>query len=113
MSDRSQPDSLPAQVSDLIASTKAYALQETVDPVKRAVKGIGLGIAGGILAAISCVLLALSLLRLLQTETFDSWGRDGWASVFPYVIVGVVFCGAVIGLAVWKIMNNEVTKDRR
>lgn len=113
MSDRSEPDSLPAQVSDLIASTKAYALQETVDPIKRAVKGIGFAIGGGVLTAIGCVLVGLSLLRLLQTETFDSWGRDGWASVFPYLIVGVVFCGAVAGLAVWKIMNNEVSKDRR
>ena len=112
MPEPSKPDSLPSQVSDLIASTKAYALQETVDPVKRAAKGIGFGIGGGALTAIGAVLLALSLLRLLQTETFDSWGRDGFASAFPYLIV-VVVCGAIIGLAVWKIMNNEVTKDRR
>jgi hypothetical protein len=78
-------------IGEIVDLVKAYAKQETVDPLRNVGRYLGFGVAGGFLLALGFILLLIGLLRLLQTET-DVF--DGNWSFVPYVIVVVV--GAII-----------------
>jgi tetrahydromethanopterin S-methyltransferase subunit B len=78
--------SLPTLASELWDLVRAYAKQETVEPLKGILRFVGFGIAGGVSLSIGLLLLALGGLRGLQTlDTFD--GNLSWA---PYGIVVAV-----------------------
>jgi hypothetical protein len=87
-------------VSELVDLTKAYAKQETVDPLKGLGRYLAYGLAGSLLLAIGVILLALAGLRVLQTETGTTF-TGNWSWV-PYIIV-LVFALATIGLAITRI----------
>jgi hypothetical protein len=72
-------------VTELWDLTRTYAKQETVDPLKNLGRFLGGGIPGAIVLGIGVVLLMLSMLRLLQTETDTAF--TGSLSWVPYVIV--------------------------
>ena len=99
MPDRPRSDkSVPTLVTELVDLVRAYANQETIEPVKGLGRFVAFGLAGSVLLGVGTVLLAVALLRALQTEvdTFD--GRWSWA---PYLIT-LLLCGVVIGLALSK-----------
>jgi choline-glycine betaine transporter len=104
------PDSgsLPDQISDFIATTKAYALQETVDPLRRAKSYLLWGTAGASVGAIGIVMLLLAGLRALQTET-GSHLTGNWSWV-PYLIMLVVTV-ALLGLVISRIGKHELRTD--
>lgn len=93
---RASSKSLPTLVTELVDLVKAYAAQETVEPLKRLGRYVGLGIAGSVVLAIGLVELAVALLRALQTQTGDAF--DGGWSFVPYVAV-ILACVLVAGLA--------------
>lgn len=71
-------------VGEIIDLVKAYAKQETLDPLSGAGRWLGLGIAGSLLLIIGSIELSLTLLRALQTETGSVFtGNLSW---LPYVI---------------------------
>ncbi|HTN81929.1 MAG TPA: phage holin family protein [Acidimicrobiales bacterium] len=79
--------SLGETISDVVELVKAYAKQETVDPLKRLGRYLGFGVAGSVLIATGFFLLLLAGLRALQTETGSTFtGSWSWA---PYAIVFV------------------------
>ena len=78
-------------ISEIVDLVKAYAKQETVDPLRNVGRYLGFGVGGGFLLALGFIMLLIGLLRLLQTET-DVF--DGNWSFVPYVIVVIV--GAII-----------------
>ena len=71
-------------IGDVVDLIKAYARQETVDPLKGAGRWVGLGLAGSILLMIGGIALTLALLRFLQEEG-GSW-TTGNLSWLPYLI---------------------------
>jgi hypothetical protein len=76
--------SLPVQVAELWDLVRAYAKQETVEPIRGLGRYAAFGIAGSLLLSIGLVLLLLGGLRALQTETGDTFeGNWSWA---PYLI---------------------------
>ena len=81
-----------AEVVDLV---KAYVRQELLGPLKGAGRWVSMGVAGSIALVVGVVLLLLSLLRALQTETGTAF--DGNRSWIPYLIA-VAALLAVIGL---------------
>jgi hypothetical protein len=95
--------SLPQTAAELWDLTKTYAKQETVDPVKGLGRYLGWGVPGAILLGIGVVLLMLSGLRALQTETDTMFtGNWSWA---PYVIVLIV--GSLLAaFAAWRITKK-------
>jgi predicted cobalt transporter CbtA len=97
VSDRPASDkSMPTLASELFDLVRAYAKQETIEPVKGLARFAAFGVAGSSLIGIGVVLVALGLLRLLQTETDGTFdGRWTWA---PYLIT-LVLCAAVAGLS--------------
>ena len=63
------PKSIPQVATELWELTVAYAKQETVDPLKGLGRYLGYGLSGSLVFGFGSVLLLLSFLRALQTET--------------------------------------------
>lgn len=84
--------SLPTLAAELYSMVREYAKQETVEPIKGLGRFIAFGVAGSVLLGIGLVLLALGILRALQTETEDWF--DGRLTFVPYLIT-FVFCALV------------------
>lgn len=99
MPDRSGADaSLPTTVSELWDLILTYAKQETIAPLKGIGRSLAFGVGGSLALSLGVVLLALSLLRVLQSETGSTF--DGGWSWVPYVLtlvgVGSVAAGALL-----------------
>jgi hypothetical protein len=89
--ERSVP-ALAAEVWDLV---RAYAKQETIEPMKGLGRYAAFGVAGSLFLSIGLVLLLLGGLRALQTETGTTFdGNWSWA---PYLIA-LIGAGVVLAL---------------
>jgi hypothetical protein len=88
-----QPKAIPQILQELWELLKAYARQETVDPLKGLGRYLGFGVGGSLLVGLGGLFLSLSLLRGLQK--FDVF--EGGLSFLPYVIVLVALL-LVVGL---------------
>ncbi len=91
-SDKSMP-TLAGELYDLV---RAYAKQETIDPMKGLARFAAFGVVGSVIIGIGVVLLALGVLRVLQTETGDTF--DGAWSWAPYLLT-LLLCAVVAGAA--------------
>ena len=88
--------SMPTLAGELYDLVRAYAKQETLEPIKGLGRYAAFGVVGSLLIGVGVVLLAVSVLRVLQTETGDAFdGRWSWA---PYLMT-LVLCGLVAGAA--------------
>lgn len=97
MPDRRQDDkSLPNLATELLDLLRAYAKQETIEPIKGLGRWAAFGVAGSLLLGTGVVLLVVALLRVLQEETGDA--LDGNLSFAPYLVTLLV-CAGVIGAA--------------
>ena len=103
----------PASPADTFGELRTlvgdYARQETVDPLKRLGTWTAFGVAGAVFVTLGVFLLSMGLLRLLQTQTNDTFdGNWSWA---PYLITLVPLL-IVIGLAAWgvKRRTDEVSE---
>ena len=95
--------SLPAQAAQLWDLVRAYAKQETIEPIKGLGRYAAMGLAGSVFLAIGLVLLTLGGLRALQTETGDTF--DGSWSWAPYLIT-------LVGTAVVILLVLRGTRKR-
>lgn len=87
-------------VPELFSLVVRYAKQETLDPVKSLGRFVLWGVAGAIALAVGVVLLALAIVRVLQTEL--AVHLSGSLSWVPYT-GGLLFVLAVAALAVSRI----------
>lgn len=68
-----------------------YARQETLEPLQRLGKWVGLGLGGVVFISIGMLFFALAGLRILQNETGSTFtGNWSWA---PY---GIVLAGVLL-----------------
>ncbi len=90
------PSSLPQQLTELRDMVVAYAKQETVQPLQKLAKSLGLHVLGAVLLGFAVVFLSMGALRALQEETGDAF--DGNWSWVPYaiVIVALAIGGALV-----------------
>ena len=108
--DKAKKDkSLPGEAQELFQLVVGYAKQETLDPVKNLGRFIGYGMAGALLGSLGAVLLLLGGLRLLQTETGDTF--DGNWTFVPYVVVLVV--SGAIAAGAMKARSRGQRRDAR
>jgi hypothetical protein len=96
--------SLVADARDLWELVRDYALQEVKAPLTGAARFVGFGVAGALLLGVGSSLVALALLRFLQTETGRAFA--GHLSFVPYVIVVAVSAG-VVALAATRTGTKE------
>jgi Putative Actinobacterial Holin-X, holin superfamily III len=98
------PKSIPQVATELWELSLAYAKQETVDPLKGLGRFLGYGVGGALLYGLGSVLLLLSLLRALQTETDTTFtGNLSWV---PYLIVTTAAV-VLAGLLVWRVVKRK------
>jgi hypothetical protein len=98
----SEYKSVPVVVKVLWELLIAYGKQETIDPLKRLGRFVGLGLPAMWLLGIGLSLLLLGGLRVLQTETGTHFtGNWSWA---PYLIVAAVALALLVltGLVAFK-----------
>ena len=86
-----------AEVADLV---KTYVRQELLGPLQGAGRWVSMGLAGSLALVVGVILLLLSLLRALQTETGTVF--TGSLSWVPYLIV-VAALGGVVALLVRQV----------
>ncbi|MEA3020692.1 MAG: hypothetical protein QOI47_2216 [Actinomycetota bacterium] len=99
--------SLPALAAELWELVRAYAMQETVEPMKGLFRSTAWGVAGSLLLSIGLVELVLGGLRALQTETGTTFeGNWSWA---PYLIA-LAGTGIVLAL-VGRAMGKRTRRD--
>ena len=99
-----QSKSIPEIASELWMLTRDYAKQQTVDPLKGVGRYLTFGVPGAVLIGFGVVLLMLSALRALQTQTGSTF--HGSLSWIPYIIVLVVAAG-LVALAVTRITKTK------
>ena len=96
------------RVSDLVTSVKAYAIQETVGPIKGAGRWLAFGTTAALCLGVSVVLLGLAALRLSQDV--GGGALDGAWSFVHYLVSALV-----LSVAVWtamsRIRRTSLTKD--
>ena len=84
-------------IGELVELVKAYAKQETLDPLKGVGRWVGFGVAGSVLMIIGLIVLSVALLRVLQTETGTTFaGNLSWV---PHAITFVVVAAVIALLA--------------
>ena len=103
---RPENASLATLATELWDLVRAYAKQETIEPIKGLGRFVAFGVAGSLLRGIGSVLLALALLRALQTETWSLFA--GTWSFVPYLLT-LVACAIVIATAASAIRGKRTT----
>jgi len=96
------------RVSDLVESVKAYAVQETVGPIKGAGRWLAYGTIASLSLGMSVVLLGLGALRLSQDV--GGTALDGTWSFVHYFVATIVLSVAVVG-AISRIRKDSLAKD--
>ncbi len=99
------------QVAETVQMVKAYALQETLDPVRTAGRWVGFGLLGAALIGLATGMLTLGLIRMVQTEWPGTFGGR-WMKLLPYVF-GLLFCAVVAVLAARRINKDPLNKEKR
>jgi cell division protein FtsX len=95
-----------SELKDLVV---AYARQETVEPLKSLVRFGVFGVLGSVILSVGLMLLALAVLRALQSETGATFGGNlSWA---PYLLT-VLACVTVAGLAGRAIGRQRRKRER-
>ena len=107
---KAQQKTVAETVQDLWVLLKAYAAQETLDPLKLLGRYLGWGVGGAALMALGLFFLGLSLLRVLQTQTGSTFS-GGWSWV-PYLITAVALA-LVIAFAVRRIVRYREREHAR
>ncbi|MDW3218387.1 MAG: phage holin family protein [Acidimicrobiales bacterium] len=92
-------------LADVLDLVKAYARQETVEPLQGMGRWVGMGIAGSVLLMLGGISLTLAMLRVLQEETGSNFtGNLSWA---PYLLT-LVAALFIVGLLVWRITKRSL-----
>lgn len=95
------------EAKDLAATVGAYVKQETLDPLKGALRYVIFGVAGALFISIGSISLIVGILRLLQEEAGSVFaGNLSWV---PYMIVAVAAVVAA-GFAAWRIPKREARR---
>ena len=86
--------SVPQVLGELKDMTVSYAKQETIDPLRSIGRFIGFGVTGSFVLGVGLCMLGLGFLRLLQTETDDTFtGNWSWAPYLITMVVLLLFAG--------------------
>lgn len=102
-----EPKPIAVVVGELWELLRAYAKQETIDPLRSIGHFLAWGVAGAFSLAIGVFFLALGGLRALQTEADTPWSGS-----LAYVIV-LVGLAAVSVVAVVQTTKGQARHEER
>lgn len=95
------------QVTDIVDSVKAYARQETLEPLKGAARWVAVGTVAAVSLGLAMVFLSLAVLRLSQ----DLGGTaldGGWS--FVHYLITLVVVSALVALSFSRISQRSLAK---
>ena len=98
---KNQADAKPGDIGDAFNLVKAYAKQETIDPLRSVGSYLKFAVPGALLLGLGWMFLLLGLLRALQEELHAFDHGFSWA---PYLIV------TVVGLVIVYLFSRRVLK---
>ena len=102
------PNELIKLVSDLINTIISYVKGQTLVPLKRLGRYLGLGIAGSFFIANGMIFISLGILRYLQSlETFKTN-----LTFLPYIIL-CVFDIALVGILFFLASRPSLIKEKQ
>ena len=104
-----RPEDIPSLAREMGTMLVGYVKQETLDPLKGLGRFVALGLAGMVVMGIGLVLLVLGGLRLLQTETGDTF--RGHLSFVPYACA-LAACG-IVAVGALKASKGRPKDDKR
>ena len=96
------------QVGDLFDSVKQYARQETLEPIKGAVKWVAVGTLAALCLGLALVFAALGILRLSQ----DLGGTtlDGsWSFLHYFITLSIV--AILVAVTFSRVSQRSLAKD--
>lgn len=96
------------RASDLVETVKAYAIQETVGPLRGAARWLAYGTSAAVCLGLGIVLLALGVLRLSQD--LGGSALDGAWSFVHYLFASIVLGAAVIA-AVARVSRDSLGRN--
>jgi hypothetical protein len=98
-------------IKELWELLKAYAAQETVDPLRTLGRRVGFGIGGSLLFSFGWFLITLGIMRLLQTHSLPLVHE--WFMVHDWAVYGVALVILGIGMfgALRKIRRPEADQS--
>jgi hypothetical protein len=102
------PDTEATSIGDMVDLVKDYARQETLGPLRGAGRWLAFGAAAALCIGMGLALVALGLLRLIQSVGDDVF--DGAWSFVPYLIV-LVLVGIATAVAVSRISKSTLGKE--
>lgn len=95
------------QVSDIVDSVKQYARQETIEPMKGAVRWVAVGTIAALSLGISMIFLTMAILRLSQDiagTVFDgSWS-------FMHYFVTLFMVSILVAISFSRISISSLAK---
>lgn len=95
------------QVTDIVESVKAYARQETIEPLKGAGRWVAVGTGAAVCLGLATVFLSLGVLRLSQDLGGES--LDGsWSFAHYFITLAVV--SAVVAVSFSRIKQRSLAK---
>ncbi|MCE2735797.1 MAG: hypothetical protein LW600_04810 [Ilumatobacteraceae bacterium] len=95
------------QVTDIVDSVKAYARQETLEPLKGAARWVAVGTVAAVSLGLAMVFLSLAVLRLSQD--LGGTALDGaWS--FVHYLLTLVVVSALVALSFSRISQRSLAK---
>jgi hypothetical protein len=95
------------QVNDIVDSVKAYARQETIEPLKGAARWVAVGTLAAVCLGLAMVFLALAVLRLSQD--LGGTALDGsWS--FVHYLITLVIVSALVAASFSRISQRSLAK---
>jgi hypothetical protein len=94
-------------VSDVVATVKLYARQETIEPLKGAIRWVIVGIVASFSLGLSMVLCLLAVLRLSQdlggTTLAGSWS-------FVHYFITMLVGSLLVALTISRISHRSLSR---
>jgi hypothetical protein len=94
-------------VTDVVDSVKQYAKQETIEPLRGAVRWLAFGVAGALAIGLGLVLTVVGVLRLSQ-DLLDSQLNGSWS--FVHYMITAVFSVFVVVLALTRVRKKTLAR---
>lgn len=95
------------RVADVVQSVKAYARQETIEPVRGAARWVAVGTVAALSLGLAMIYLALGVLRLSQ-DLGGSAMAGAWS--FVHYLVSLIVTASLVGLAVSRIRQRSLER---
>ena len=97
-----------ASLGDVIEFVKAYAMQETVGPLKGAGHWLGFGVGAAFAMGLGLTIVLLGVLRLLQTELDRlATGSLSWAAYGITLILTLI----LLAFTIMRVKKSTLNKE--